>query len=151
MALRTSPDWSAWLALRMLQELRESAAPVDFRTLYDNATATQRRSRALTRQQRELANDILADCIELGLVRVHSGDPPRYSASDGDRPPHDGAPPEPVWRDDAEPPGPPPGDGPAAPDDGGSGIGEVLAHPVLFSLSEQDFQAAVARSLESYE
>ncbi|KUZ76491.1 hypothetical protein WI38_09350 [Burkholderia ubonensis] len=48
---------------------------------------------------------------------------------------------------------PPPGNdaGAGDGDDGGSGLGQVLAHPILFAYSDEDFDQALDNALERFE
>lgn len=143
MAFTTSPFLTAALAIQLLHALRRAGHDsFDLETLLDRALALMRGAYpesnisplSTGNDLRELAVSILADYAQIGLVSMDDSDPPRYRAS------RDGEPPD----------GPPrsrqPGDG----DDGGSGVAEVIAHPVLFCVAQDDFDAAIARALERY-
>ena len=80
-----------------------------------------------------LAADILADYAQLGIVFTEGGEEPRYHAPAGDGPPD-----RPLGPDTQ------------GPGDGSSGMAEILAHPILFSVPKEDFDAAIARALERY-
>lgn len=50
----------------------------------------------------------------------------------------------------APPPIPPDPPGPSDADGPGSGLGEILAHPILFSYSTTDFEDALQRALRNF-
>ncbi|WP_282295737.1 hypothetical protein [Stenotrophomonas sp. PS02289] len=141
MAFRTPPYLSASLALHLLGILRESSGePLRLEELLTSAfeamgvDAGEVRYRTRTWNEiNALAADILADYGQLGIVLADGGEEPRYYAPAGNGPP-----------------GRPLGPDAQGPGDGGSGMAEVLAHPVLFSVPKEDFEAAISRALESY-
>ena len=56
-------------------------------------------------------------------------------------------------REEHEPPGSgsPPNDGGGGDDDGGGGFGDVLAHPHLFVVSQEDFRESIVRAMGEVE
>ncbi|WP_036108322.1 hypothetical protein [Lysobacter capsici] len=143
MAFTTPPFLTAAFAIQLLHALRQAGHDsFDLATLLDRALALMRdaypqantASLGTRNNLRELAVSILADYAQIGLVSTDDSEPPRYRAS------RDGEPPDGPSRSRQ------PGDG----DDGGSGVAEVIAHPVLFCVAQDDFDAAIARALERY-
>lgn len=143
MAFRTESHLTASLALYLLQSLL--AHGLDSRTLEDLLEDALRNMpeeqasffRSPLRDVQTLTNSLLEDFTQIGIVRIERGEPPRYRAV-------------PMSSEEG-----PPADLPPIPDgagtgDGGSGMAEVLAHPILFSVSPEDFEAALERALESY-
>lgn len=139
MAFRTPTRFTASLALYLLRTLREaSGQSLNLDTLLARASDAMRIDTSddvqwMWRDPYSLASDILADYAQLGVVLIVDGEEPRYLAPPGDGPPDR-----------------PAGLVPQGPGDGGSGMAEILAHPILFSVSKEDFDAAVARALERY-
>jgi hypothetical protein len=143
MAFRTQARYTASLALYLLKTLqlqKDQRAWLSLDELVESATAAMRDEgatevlRLFDESLFEFCRNIMGDFAELGLVETdRESTTPRYRAP----PPGGNEPPSELIE----------GDGP---NEGDSGMGEILAHPILFSAPEEVFDAAIQRALEQY-